>query len=135
MSLTFAEYPIRLTGSQNVREHWRARAKRVKKERSTAEVACQVFLERPKQWPVTVRLTRIGPRKLDSDNVAGACKATRDGVADWLRVDDGDESKVRWEYSQCKSAASYAYGVRIELLSKDALADERARALSTKEER
>jgi hypothetical protein len=62
---------------------------------------------------VVVRLTRIGPRKLDSDNVAGACKATRDGVADWLGVDDGDESRVRWVYAQERGA----YGVRVEVLA------------------
>ncbi len=106
-------YAIRLTGSQNAREHWRARANRVKSERSTAMVVCRAALTRPKRWPVVVRLTRIGPRKLDSDNVAGACKATRDGVADWLGVDDGDESRVRWVYAQERGA----YGVRVEVLA------------------
>ena len=106
-------YAIRLTGSQNAREHWRARARRVKAERTTAMVACCASLTRPKRWPVVVRLTRIGPRKLDSDNVAGACKATRDGVADWLGVDDGDESRVRWVYAQERGA----YGVRVEVLA------------------
>ncbi len=106
------QYSVKLTGSQNAREHWRTRAKRVKSERSQAEILCRSRLERPQAWPVVVRLTRIGPRKLDSDNVSGACKATRDGVADWLGVDDGDEARISWVYAQELGQ----YGVRIELL-------------------
>lgn len=97
-----------------------ARARRVKGERETAKLLCH-RLTRPTTWPVVVRLTRIGPRKLDSDNVAGACKAVRDGVADWLDVDDGDETKVRWVYAQRRAVAGElwlvkGYGVQIELL-------------------
>jgi hypothetical protein len=106
------QWAIRLGGSLNVREHWRARTRRVKLERSLAALCCR-SLSKPTQWPVTVKLTRLGPRKLDSDNVQGALKATRDGVADWLGVDDGDESKVLWEYGQEKGA----YGVRVEVFN------------------
>jgi hypothetical protein len=106
------QYSVKLTGSQNAREHWRTRAKRVKAERAKAENWCFHFLEKPTTWPVVVRLTRIGPRKLDSDNVSGACKAVRDGVADFLGINDGDESKVSWVYAQELGQ----YGVRIELL-------------------
>ncbi len=105
------QWTARLTGSQNVREHWRARSARVKNERNTAALCCRA-LGKPAQWPVTVKLTRIGPRKLDSDNVQGALKATRDGVADWLGVDDGDEAKVTWSYAQERGP----YGVRVELV-------------------
>lgn len=108
--MNVVEYRIKLQGSQNVREHWRARSRRVKTERSTAAIAC-LALAYPTQWPVVVRLTRIGPRKLDSDNLQGATKGVRDGVADWLRVDDGDESRVTWEYAQARGP----YGVRVEL--------------------
>jgi hypothetical protein len=48
-------------------------------------------------WDVTI--TRIAPRELDSDNLASCAKGIRDGVADALRVDDGDE-RIRWTYKQ-----------------------------------
>lgn len=51
---------------------------------------------------VVVTLTRLGPRKLDSDNLAGSFKAIRDGVADALGIDDGSEL-IQWEYRQEKS--------------------------------
>jgi len=106
-------WQVKLIGSQNAREHWRARAKRVKSERGTAALLCRAL--EPTQWPVTVLLTRIGPRKLDSDNVAGCLKAVRDGVADALGVDDGDESMVTWQYAQARGP----YGVRVELVEVD----------------
>lgn len=38
--------------------------------------------------PITVRMWRVGPGSLDSDGPDDALKACRDGVADWLGVDD-----------------------------------------------
>jgi len=100
---------LRLNGSQNAREHWRKRATRTKRERGLACVLCSA-MDRPQRWPVVVTITRIGPRKLDGDNLAASAKAVRDGVADALGVDDGDESKVLWAYAQEKGP----YAVRIE---------------------
>ena len=102
---------LRLSGSQNAREHWRKRAARVKRERGLARLLCSQNLTKPTAWPVLVVLTRVGPRRLDSDNCAGACKACRDGVADWLGVDDGDESKVLWAYEQRKGAYAVEIGI------------------------
>jgi hypothetical protein len=50
-------------------------------------------------WPVAVTFTRISPGYLDDDNLRGAFKAYRDGVADWLGVDDRD-ARVSWDYLQ-----------------------------------
>ncbi len=108
-SVTFG---IQLIGSQNAREHPMVRARRVKTERRAAKLQCLAYMVKPKSWPVLVKLTRVGPRKLDSDNLQGACKAVRDGVSDWLDVDDGDETKVRWEYAQERGD----YSLRVELL-------------------
>lgn len=102
---------LRLSGSQNAREHWRTRSARVKRERGLARLICSQNLTKPTAWPVLVVLTRIGPRRLDSDNLAGSAKAVRDGVADWLGVDDGDESKVLWAYEQ----RTGAYAVEVAL--------------------
>jgi hypothetical protein len=44
---------------------------------------------------LVVLLTRISPRELDDDNLAGALKAVRDGVADALKVNDCDP-RVVW---------------------------------------
>lgn len=69
----------------------------------------------PRPWlaisnaSVTVRIVRIGPRKLDSDNCAGACKHVRDGIADAIGIDDGDP-RYTWIYDQEKGRE---YSVRI----------------------
>lgn len=65
------------------------------------------------QSPLVVVVTRIGPRALDDDNLAGSIKHVRDGIADWLGRDDGDGS-VRWLCEQARPAKGAArYGVRV----------------------
>jgi hypothetical protein len=50
--------------------------------------------------PLVVTLTRVAPSNgLDGDNLQGSLKACRDGVADWLGVDDRDP-RVTWLYEQ-----------------------------------
>ena len=94
---------IRIESEANGREHWRAKAKRTKEHRKAAywamwDASPIGFDDRP---PMTITLTRIAPRTLDSDNLAGGFKAARDGVADWLGIDDGDE-RLTWLYAQRK---------------------------------
>jgi hypothetical protein len=101
------ELPIKTVSTMNVREHWAVRAKRAKTQREATQWACK-SLERVEP-PLIITLTRIGTRKLDSDNLAASFKAIRDGVADWLGIDDGDE-RLTWNYAQEKGK----YGVRIE---------------------
>lgn len=106
-------YPEKIESEANSREHWRPKAARVKRHRliawaSLRQMARPVFL-----GPVTIKLTRIAPRELDGDNLQSGFKATRDGVADWLEVDDGDK-RLTWEYSQEQGAPKY-YAVRIEV--------------------
>jgi hypothetical protein len=58
----------------------------------------------PIQWAVCryeITLTRIAPRKLDTDNLTRSLKAVRDGIADALRIDDGNE-RLSWHYRQEK---------------------------------
>lgn len=40
--------------------------------------------------------------KLDSDNLPGAFKHVRDGMADALGIDDGD-ARLAWSYAQVKA--------------------------------
>lgn len=49
--------------------------------------------------PCTVTFRRIGPQKLDDDNLARSFKWVQDQVARRLHVDDGDGSVV-WQYTQ-----------------------------------
>lgn len=56
--------------------------------------------------PMTVTLTRTGACLLDSDNLVGAFKAIRDGIAKTLGCGDGPEGPITWRYEQRKGAPS-----------------------------
>ena len=99
------EIPVRAVSLANQREHWGKRAGRAKQHRKAAWLAARVH-----DLPLIVILTRIGKRKLDGDNLQGALKSIRDGVADRLGVDDANPL-VRWEYAQ---ELGKQYAVRIE---------------------
>ena len=91
--------PIRTAPGLNAREHWRARARRVRSERLAAGLVLDSQPRPP--IPCTVRLTRVAPSSgLDDDNLAGALKAVRDTVAEWIGVDDKDSATVRYVYAQ-----------------------------------
>lgn len=105
--------PIRIESVANLREHWRRRAKRSQLQREAAHYQLRALTDQPPLPPVTVTLTRIGPRPLDDDNLAGGFKAVRDGVADWLMVDDGSPL-ITWRYAQERGAPK-TYACRIEV--------------------
>lgn len=122
--------PLRLS-SANEREHHHARARRVREQRSAALVTTVARAGpawgRVEMVPtpgrhvrivphpcapkglLVVTITRIGPRPLDTDNLAYSAKAVRDGIADAFGIDDGDESAVMWAYSQERGE----HGVRV----------------------
>lgn len=89
--------PLKIVSVANLREHWRTRAGRAKLHRVTT--AALLRSHKPPLLPITVVLTRVAARQLDTDNLASAFKACRDGVADWLGVPDNDP-RVTWEYGQ-----------------------------------
>lgn len=104
------QVPIKATFTLNSREHWAARARKRKLERIAVAVAMRTAAAQ--RWfdpegGVLVTLTRVGPRKLDSDNVQGALKSVRDEIALQLGMDDGDD-QISWIYEQAKGE----YGVR-----------------------
>lgn len=117
--------PLRLVSVMNAREFWREKAARTKEHRETAcrlmhwaeEMANAYngkrfpFTEEPS--PTLVTITRIAPRLLDGDNLQGAAKAARDGIADWLGMDDRDP-RVEWKYEQEKVAKTCGVRIRIE---------------------
>jgi hypothetical protein len=104
------ELPIRIESTLNMREHWAAKARRAKMHRQAAHWLCQGRAKRP-ALPVVVRLVRIAPRELDTDNLAGGFKAIRDGIADWLGINDND-CRVTWQYAQ-ERGEPLQYAVRV----------------------
>lgn len=97
--------PIKTVSEANRRDHFMVRARRVKEQRRTAAMLVPRF-----GLPCVVTLVRIGPKALDTDNLAGALKAVRDGVADRLGIQDNDP-RVVWKYGQKRGE----YGVEITL--------------------
>lgn len=92
--------PQLLPASLNSREHWRAKAARVKRERAMVRIV--LTSRTPPPLPVVVTLTRCSPWLLDDDNAVGAMKAVRDEVAAWLGIDDRDP-RVTWRVDQEKT--------------------------------
>ena len=101
--------PLRTVSGMNAREHHMARARRVKGERLL--VAWHLASVKKPSVPLVVTLTRIAPSNgLDDDNLAGALKACRDEIAEWIGVNDRDRKTARYEYEQERGP----WGVRIE---------------------
>lgn len=117
MSRAIFEVPIVTVSESNRRDHWSVKARRVREQRAAvawarrrADAWWEPLSSHPdRRW--TVSLTRLAPRRLDSDNLRGALKAVRDEVAALLCIDDGD-SRVTWVYAQERAREP---GVRIEI--------------------
>lgn len=108
--------PVRTVSELNRHEHWRLRQKRAKAQHEAVHVGVLAWVQRYQQGivrcgPMHIHLTRIAPRKLDTDNLAGALKHVRDAVAKFLGVDDGDEERVTWSVGQ---EPAKGYSVRIQ---------------------
>lgn len=103
------EFALRLVSEANQREHWAKKHKRAQQHRGLIRWALG-GRKRP-ALPCVVTITRIAPRSLDSDNLVGSAKATRDGIADWLGVNDKDPLVV-WNVRQERGAPKQ-YGVRV----------------------
>ncbi len=93
--IVYARLPLKLVSEANAHEHWRNRQKRAKAQRAAAKAALGPDVKGPPP-PYLITITRIGPRELDSDNLAGSAKHIRDGVADWLGMNDNDK-RLTWE--------------------------------------
>lgn len=129
---------LRLVSESNAREHWSVKAKRVQDQRATTRDEMKPRVAHLRAWlgsdpdvRIHVLVTRVGKRKLDSDNLQGSAKAVRDGVIDALCpcpchhcksghhaqhgrapcVDD-DDQRVTFDYAQSVGAS---YAVRLEV--------------------
>ncbi len=110
--------PLRLVSPNAVRGHWGGHVKHQRNEHGLARLVMTPALRslRDNPRPCVVTLTRLGPRTLDNDNLLGACKWVRDGVAKALGLDDADP-RIEWRYAQQKSKT---YGVTIFVEASDA---------------
>lgn len=110
--MTGITLPIKTVAGLNAREHWRKRSARVKGERTAACMGVKSLRGRP-LLPVVVTIVRLSAGTLDDDNLQGAAKAIRDGVADAYGIADNDP-RIRWHYGQERCPRGQ-YGVRIAL--------------------
>lgn len=104
--------PVKTMSTLNLREHWAQRARRAKTHRNAAFALARSRAATMK-LPVTVTLTRIAPSNgLDDDNLRGALKSVRDGIADAFRLDDRDP-RIVWRYDQQRGKP---YSVKVEMI-------------------
>jgi hypothetical protein len=94
--------PIRTYSELNESTHWRTRSKRTKAQREAAYYSMrqQIGGAMNCRTPATITITRVGPyNRMDTDNLHAALKHIRDGVADWLGLDDGSPL-LTWKSEQ-----------------------------------
>lgn len=103
--------PVATVSEANGRDHWAVKGKRAKRQRLAAKLLC------PRATlPATVRLTRLSRGRLDDDNLRGALKAVRDGIADAFGVADNDP-RLRFEYDQAPRGDKLQGSVLVEVRS------------------
>jgi hypothetical protein len=101
-----------LPSALNQRGHWSKMASKNKRHRENSRLRTMSFLNLCGCSPdekITVTFTRVG-RALDSDNLQGAFKSVRDGVADAFGIND---NSPRWifDYGQRPKSKTDAPGL------------------------
>jgi hypothetical protein len=93
--------PIHTVSESNMRDHWAVKARRVKEQRARTFTELTEHFGNLPASPVAaeVRLLRVGARALDDDNLRSSLKAVRDGVAEYLGIDDGKRN-IKFSYAQ-----------------------------------
>lgn len=126
--LAEAEISHLRTESLNTPESPFVKTARVKHQRQSAHMRALIAMP-PRAYPpgafarmpgrFVVELTRIAPGDpLDAhDNLPGSFKAVVDGICDHLQVDDGDRTRVRFEYRQQKGPWGVRFKVSLEDLA------------------
>jgi len=106
--------PVRVVSEANERCHHLVRFRRKKAQAEETHVEWKRNARGVRiALPCIVRLIRIGPRRLDDDNLASGFKGIRDQIARELGVDDGSDL-VRFEYDQVVTRRR-VYGVKVEV--------------------
>ena len=106
--VTIVAKGLRLEVTPNARLDHHAVAKLRRHEKETIARALAGVTPPPGPWSVSI--VREGKRLLDDDNATASAKATRDAIAAWLHVDDGDTARVRFMVSQRRTQG---YGVHV----------------------
>lgn len=104
--------PIKLESLANTRLHWRRMVALKKEQRLAVKLSFHDVAIPP--MPLLVVITRIGPRRLDDDNLASACKYVRDAIAGLVGIDDGSD-QYTWRCEQ----RSGSYGVEVEITNRE----------------
>lgn len=117
--------PIRVVSEANLSQNRFARGRRVKEQRGVAAMLMRAHLPTPRPTPpMTITMTRLYPdhnvgrsrsQRMDDDNLTRSLKATRDGIADALGFDDGDE-RVEWICEQ-RACPGDNHGVQVTIES------------------
>ncbi len=116
------DIPIKVISEANRSRHeiWQTTRRRVKEQKLVAEGKTNENVSREdrdaiKRDGATITFTRIGPRKLDSDNLVGAFKAVRDGVCRSLGIDDGRDDLLTFAAPKQAKGKPREYGVRVKI--------------------
>lgn len=111
-----AEIPLRTVPGKNAREHFHAKARRVKAEKQAVGLVLNTRKELRPTPPCEVLLVRISPghTPLDDDNLVEALCNVRDAVAAWIGIDDGSPL-VRYRCEQ--EWGPFGWGVQIHVSS------------------
>ncbi len=116
-SLTVGIANLRLFSEANLRENWRAKYQRKCAQQELVRAAFRtVRIWDHVDLPLVITIVRVGPKDLDTDNLAISGKACRDQIAKELQMDDGDK-RLTWVYEQRRpkvGEAKYAVVIRIE---------------------
>jgi hypothetical protein len=117
-SLTVMLDPFRTVSESNQREHWSVKHRRTKMQRSTVFYWLRHWLgvRCPVTLPMTITITRVAPRALDSGNLENAMKSIQDGIADYLSGtylggQDRQQGLI-WRYAQRRGGVG-RYGLEI----------------------
>lgn len=102
---------MKLVSEANAHEHWRVKAKRAKGQRSLTAMVLRSQLGDPPSLPLAIEIQRVGRGKLDSDNLQGSGKHVRDGIADWIGVDDGNDGYA-WMVTQATGEPAVVIRIR-----------------------
>lgn len=111
--------PCKTVSEANTSEHWAKRSARRKKQHKAAWLMTRnalIIWEFKKRNGLKIILTRNGARKMDSDNLAGSMKAIRDGIAEALEINDGNDEQAIWMYAQETVKKGAEVGVWVEMI-------------------
>lgn len=103
--------PIKTVSAMNAREHWTKKKKRHDMEKLAVRMTVKPF-----PLPCIVRMVRVSPGELDTDNLTSAFKAIRDEIARVCGCGDSPRDPITWAYAQEKCKRGH-FGVRVELLA------------------